>query len=182
MTDDELMARGAAGDEDAFRRLVERWERPVFAFLERMVGSREEAQDLAQDTFLKVYQNAGRYRAKGQFKSWLFRIAGNAARSRLRRRKILRWLSLDPAEHDVPSPREGTDVALEREETRASVREALLRLPDRQRQALSLRQYEELSYQEIAVAMDTSVSAVEALLHRAMQTLRRELVRKKVAP
>ena len=82
--DDRLMARGGQGDEEAFRLLVTRWERPVFAFLERMLGSREEAQDLGQETFVRVFQQARRYRAAGRFRSWLFRIAGNLARSRLR--------------------------------------------------------------------------------------------------
>ena len=71
VTDDELMARGAGGDERAFQVLVERWERPVFAFLSRMLGSREEAQDVGQETFLRMCREAGRYEPRGQFRSWL---------------------------------------------------------------------------------------------------------------
>ena len=91
-SDDELMMRAAKGDRTAFGILVQRWERPVFAFLARMLASAEEAEDLVQEAFLRVWGHAGRYRPSGQFKSWLFRIAGNLARSRLRRNKVVRWI------------------------------------------------------------------------------------------
>ena len=174
-SDDTLMTDYAAGDENALRILVERWERPVFAFLVRMLGSREEAEDLSQDTFTSLVRSAGSYRPDGRFKSWLFRIAGNKARSRLRRRKILRWLPLSNEDETVPSadPDPLDDVL--GDETRLRVREAVSRLPDRQRQALVLKQYQDMSYREIAEAMDASVQSVQMLLHRAMNALRKDL-------
>lgn len=175
--EDELMLAGAGGREEAFGVLVRRWEQRVFAFLELMLGSREEAQDVTQETFLRMCRHAKDYRPSGQFRSWLFRIAGNLARSRMRRRKLLRWIPFDPATHDRAAPVEGADAALEREEKRLVVRRALAQLPDRQRQAVILRQYEGQSYQEIAQSMETSVSAVETLLFRAMTNLRKELAR-----
>lgn len=178
VTDDELVMRGANGDEEAFRVLVQRWERPVFAFLSRMLGSREEAQDLTQETFLRVCRGAGRYEASGQFKSWVFRIAGNLARSRLRRRKIVPWIRFDPRSHDVPVD-DPADKGLEAADTKRMVRAALARLPDRQREAVLLRQYQEMSYQEIADHLDTTVPAVESLLHRGMTALRTQLERKR---
>lgn len=181
MTDDELMTRGAQGDEDAFRILVQRWERPVIAFLERMLGSREEAEDLGQEAFLRVCRQAPRYRPSGQFRSWLFRIAGNLARSRLRRRRILQWVRFEPAQHDIAAADEPADRQLEREESRRAVRAALAKLPDRQRQAVLLRRYDGLSHREIARALGTTVPAVESLLHRALAALRRDLARTEVA-
>jgi RNA polymerase sigma-70 factor, ECF subfamily len=175
--DDELMARGAQGDDEAFGILVTRWERRVFAFLEIMVGSREEAQDIAQEAFLRMCRHAKEYRPSGQFRSWLFRIAGNLARSRLRRRRILPWIRFDPLVHNRPAPSKGPDMIREKEEERIAVRRALGRLPDRQRQAVVLRQYEDLSYREIAETMGTTVPAVETLLFRAMTALRKELAR-----
>lgn len=170
--DDQLMARGAQGDEEAFRLLVTRWERPVFAFLERMLGSREEAQDLGQETFVRMFEQAGRYRATGRFRSWLFRIAGNLARSRLRRRKIVGWVPFDAFRHDRASEAPGAEEQTLRGERRQAVRAALARLPRRQREALVLRRYHDMSQEEIATAMNTTVAAVESLLSRAMATLR----------
>lgn len=180
VTDDELMAHGANGDEAAFRALVTRWERPIFAFLDRMLGSREEAQDVGQETFLRVFQQAGRYRPSGQFKSWIFRIAGNLARSRLRRRRIVRWVSFEPILHDRAGNTRA-DSELEREDVRVAVREALARLPERQRQAVLLKRYENMSYEDIAAAMGTTVPAVESLLSRAMQALRKDLAHSEVS-
>ena len=94
LDDDALMIRTARGEEAAFRLLVQRWEHQVLAFLIHMLGSQEEAEDLVQDTFVKVFRKADGYRPEGLFKSWLFRIAGNLARSRLRRRKIIGWIPI----------------------------------------------------------------------------------------
>lgn len=180
--DDDLMARTAEGEEEAFRQLVERWERPVHSFLARMLGSDEEAMDVCQEAFLRAFREAPRYRASGRFRSWLFRIAGNLARSRLRRRKIIRWMRFDQSEHELPSPDAGPDISRDREETRRLVRNSLERLPFRQRQAIVMRRYHDMSYQEIAGAMKTTVPAVESLLQRGMASLRKELADKGVEP
>nr|MBC8426700.1 sigma-70 family RNA polymerase sigma factor [bacterium] len=147
-TDDQLMVRAADGDETALQLLVERWERPVFAFLVRMLGSPEEAEDLCQDTFMRMIGAAGTYRPDGKFRSWLFRIAGNLARSRLRRRKLLRWLPLAGEHQETPAAGPDPLSELESGETRARVRAAVSHLPERQREALILKQYHDLSYQE----------------------------------
>ena len=168
--DDELVRRAAAGDDDAFRQLVERWERPVFAFLARMLDSREDAEDLTSETFLRIHRAAPRYRPDGKFKSWLFRIAGNLARSELRRRAVVRWVGLESAPEPATDRTAGDAV-----ETQELVRNALAELPARQRQAMLLRHYQEMSYKEIAGAMDTTVSAVETLLYRASQNLKSRL-------
>jgi len=180
--DDTLMVMTARGEEAAFRLLVSRWEQPVFAFLLNMTGSREDAQDLAQETFLRVYEQASRYRAQGRFRSWLFRIAGNQARSWLRRRKILRWVRFDTSRHDRRDGSRLPDEVLAGKESAGVVRAALQRLPLRQRQAVILRRYQELNYQEIATVLDTTVSAVESLLQRAAAGLRSQLTGKGVLP
>ena len=175
LDDDRLMEQVAGGDEEAFAVLVKRWEDQVFAFLIHMLGDREEAEDLAQDTFLRLYDRADRYRAEGRFRSWLFRIAGNQARSALRRRRVLRWVRFEPATHDRIATEAGPDAALERDEVREAVRGAIARLPWRQRQAVVLKRFQGLSYREIADALDTTVPAVESLMQRAVSALRREL-------
>jgi RNA polymerase sigma-70 factor (ECF subfamily) len=180
VTDDDLMAGTARGEEAAFRQLVQRWEGPIFAFLQRMLDSPEDALDLSQETFLRVHAQARRYEPAGRFRGWLFRIAGNLARSWLRRKRTLRWIRFDPARHDQPSSHADAARSLERQETRRQVRDALARLPDRQRQAVLLRRYEGLGYSEIATALGTTVPAVESLLQRAMARLRKDLAGKVV--
>ncbi len=175
MHDDELMRLTARGEEPAFRLLVERWEDGVHAFLFHMTGDAEEARDLCQDTFVKVYSQANRYHAEGRFKSWLFRIAGNLARSRLRRRKIIGWVRFAIERHDRPGSGHAPDAALERDETAQMVRRAIGKLPERQRRALVLRRYLDWSYEDIAETLDTTPSAVDALLQRTLATLREKL-------
>jgi RNA polymerase sigma-70 factor (ECF subfamily) len=173
--DDTLMQRIATGDEVAFQLLVARWESPVRGFLTHMLGSPEEAEDLAQDTFLKVWDRSGRYRPEGRFRSWLLRIAGNRARSALRRRKVLHWVRFDAGRHDRPAPADDPHRGLERRETEGTVRQAIAGLPDRQREAVVLKRLQGLSYREIAEIMETTVPGVESLLQRAAAGLRRTL-------
>ena len=175
---DVLMERTARDEEAAFRLLVQRWEKEVLAFLIHMLGSMEEAEDLVQDTFVKVYHQAGRYRPEGKFRSWLFRIAGNLARSRLRRRKILRWVNFDRTEHDQAGSDPDPQQQLEQKESVAAVREGLAGLPDRQREALVLHRYQGMKYTEIAAAMGTTVPGIESLIQRAMAGLRKSLAGK----
>jgi RNA polymerase sigma-70 factor (ECF subfamily) len=178
VNDDELMQRIAGGDEAAFQLLVTRWEQAVFAFLCHMVGSRADAEDLCQETFLRVFAQASRYRPVGKFRSWLLRIAGNLARSWLRRRKLLRWIRFDVSRHDRATPAPAPDRGLEVDQLQTAVREALAQLPERQREAVILRRYQELSYQEIAAVLGTTPGAVESLLQRAAATLRKHLAGK----
>lgn len=176
--DDTLMRLTAQGQEAAFRLLVQRWEQDVKSFLIHMLGSVDEAEDLAQDTFVQVFRKAGSYRPEGKFKSWLFRIAGNRARSRLRRRGILRWISFDPAVHDRGNPGPGPEADLERAQREEAIRTALAGLPDRQRQALVLHRFQGMSYKEAAAAMGTTVPGVESLIQRGMSGLRSGLTKK----
>ncbi len=174
-SDDQLMLDYARGDENALRILVQRWERQVFAFLYRMLGSAEEAEDLCQESFMNLIKASGNYRPDGKFQSWLFRIAGNKARSRLRRRKIIRWVSLTTDNDNTPAPESDALETLAELEQQRMVQQAIARLPQRQQQALVLKQYQAMSYQEIADTMETSVPSVQMLLHRAMNAMRKDL-------
>lgn len=129
---------------------------------------------------MRVCQHAHRYRPSGQFKSWLFRIAGNVVRSHLRRRRILRWVRFDSVAHDSPSASKTMETTMEQQEREHAVRSALLGLPERQRQAIALRYFESMKYQEVADVMGVSLSAVESLLHRAMAGLRQHLMLKEI--
>ncbi len=178
-TDDDLMVRAGRGEEAAFRLLVERWERQVFAFLWRMTGNEDDARELCQDVMVKVHAHAPRYEPRGLFRSWLFRIAGNQARSFARRRKLVDWVRFDGFRHDRAGDAPLPDAGIESDETKRLVRDAVASLPDRQRQALVLRRFHEMSQKEIAEAMDVTEGAVESLLVRAMATLRGRLARRR---
>lgn len=178
LDDDALMAATARGEETEFRLLVQRWEGQVKAFLIHMLGSLEEAEDLTQDTFVQVFNKAGGYQPEGKFQSWLFRIAGNFARSRLRRRKVLSWVSFNPDLHDRAGRSSDPAQELETADSAARLRGAVARLPERQKQALVLHRFQGMKYKEVAVAMNTTVPGVESLIQRAMAGLKIELAGK----
>lgn len=182
LDDDALMAATATGEEMAFRLLVQRWEGQVKAFLIHMLGSVEEAEDLTQDTFVQVFRKARGYQPEGKFQSWLFRIAGNYARSRLRRRKILGWVSFKPEVHDRSNDLGNPGLDLEQAEAETLLRAAMAGLPERQKQALVLHRFQGLKYKEVAMAMDTTIPGVESLIQRAMAGLKKELAGKVEGP
>jgi RNA polymerase sigma-70 factor, ECF subfamily len=182
--DDALMAATAAGDAQAFRILVERWSPRVQAFLVRVLAQRADAEDLTQETFVRVYRASARYAGEGRFAAWLFRIAGNLARGELRRRRVRGWFLGTPAVDDetvlasLPAPRHfEADGPLQDGDTRTALARALARLPERQRLAVVLRYFEDLSVRDTAAALGTSEHAAESLLARAMANLRRRLLR-----
>lgn len=177
VTDDKLMEQISSGQEAAFRLLVQRWESPLFGFLWRMTGSEDDARDLCQDTFVTVYSRSSEYESEGKFKSWLFRIAGNLARSFLRRRKIIGWVSFDFAKHDRPASTDLPDAEVSRDQQVKILQVAVDKLPPRQKQALVLKRYQQLSQREVAEVMQISESAVESLLVRALTQLRKEIGR-----
>ena len=177
--DDALVEAAGRGDREALRVLVERWGPRVRAFLQRALASSRDAEDLAQETFLRVHRAAPRYRSQGRFPAWLFRIAGNLARQELRRRKVVFLLLGEPASSpeevfaSLPAPPSfAPESALQAEELRRALAWAVSRLPARQRLAVLLRYYEEMSVAAIAEALGTSPHGAESLLARGTRTLR----------
>ena len=180
--DAALMQRAARGDTDAFRLIVERYEKRMYNFFFRSTGSREDAEDLTQQLFLNLYRSASGYKPESSFKTYIYRIASNIAVSFSRKQKLRRFLSLEQLSEtgfDPVSGRPGADPAraYERKELDRNYREALLRLPADWRVALELRVGRELSYAEIAEAMGKSLSAVESILFRARERLAEEMGR-----
>ncbi len=163
-----------AGDQDAFAEIVYAYQDAVYNLCYRMLGERTEAEDAAQEAFLRAYLNLQRYDPARSFKTWLLSIASNYCIDRLRRRR-LQWLSLDdePTENslalssDDPEPE---DVALLREHSKA-VQALLYELSAEFRAVVVLRYWYDYSYAEIADIMDTTESAVKSRLFRARQTL-----------
>ncbi len=162
-----------AGDQDAFGNLVLRYERDVFNLTYRMLNNRGEAEDAAQEAFLRAYANLDRYDPARPFKTWLLSIASNHCIDRIRRRRLT-WLSLEeplpphPAlTSDVPGPEES---ALDHERSE-EVQALLDELSPEYRIAVVLRYWYDLSYAEIAEMLNTTESAVKSRLFRARQAL-----------
>lgn len=172
-SDDELVLRTGRGDRLAASELVLRHTDNVMAVCYRMLNDRSAAEDLTQETFLKLWKKASKWEAgNAKISTWLYRVAVNACLDRLR--KEGRELPEDAAPERIDqSPQ--ADAVLAASETRAVVEDALAKLPDRQRQAIILCHYQELSNTEAADILDTSVEAIESLLSRGRRTLRKQL-------
>ncbi|MEO8614136.1 MAG: RNA polymerase sigma factor [Luteolibacter sp.] len=181
-SDFELMARLADGDDLALNALMDRWGGRVAAFLYKMTGQHEASVDLAQETFVKLYQARERYRASGKFSTYLFAIATNLGRNHARWKSRHPTVSIDATSDDggsaVPELTDGRlppgEAAQAAEKFRA-VHEAFLLLPPDLREAMSLFVYERMGYAEIAAISGCSVKAVETRIYRARQILKERL-------
>lgn len=181
--DHELMARLASGDDLALNALMRRWSDRIVSFLYRMTGRHDTAVDLAQETFVKVYQARDRYRPRGgAFSTWLFAIASNLAKNQARWRSRHPEVSLDTPADDgssaLPEPRSSEaspDQAAVSRETEEQVSAAILALPDELREALLLFTHDQLGYAEIASISGCSAKAVETRIYRARQILKEKL-------
>lgn len=180
--DSELMQQLANGDDLALNALMDRWGGRVTAFLHKMTGERTAALDLAQETFVRLYQARARYRPSGNFSTWLFAIAANLARNHARWKTRHPTVSLDtPPEEGAAAPAETTDPhpspeeAAETAETTRAVHAAFLRLPQDLREVMTLFVFEGMGYADIASVAGCSSKAVETRIYRARRMLREEL-------
>jgi len=177
--DTQLMLEFRAGRQTAFGELVRRNQGIVFNLACRYLGDATEGEDVVQEVFIRVYGAASGYEPTAKFTTWVYRITVNVCLNRLRARRTRQSVSLDGAGREegatgeIAADRtEAPSARLEREELEAKVREAMEALPASQRTAVLLRRFNELSYQEIAQVMETTVPAVKSLLARARQTLK----------
>jgi RNA polymerase sigma-70 factor, ECF subfamily len=182
-SDQDVVAWANRGHEAAFRELVRRYERPVFSLLYRMVRDRGLAEDLAQETFIKVLNGLGSYNPQFRFSSWVFKIANNAAIDQLRKRE-LDTLSLDgsphaatPAEMSATAPQVGDRhesplEELEARELGGAIEHAIAKLRPEYRACVLLRHVEGHSYEEIARILDLPLGTVKTYIHRARNELR----------
>jgi RNA polymerase sigma-70 factor (ECF subfamily) len=172
MPDDEAMRRVAEGDSAALAALFDRHKARLFAFLYYLVGEQATAEDLVGETFLRLYRARARYRAGAGFTPWLFAIARNLALGELRRRGVARRAEQRLGREIEPGAEEWKGEQLE---TRVRVRAALARLPEDQRAALVLKEFQGLSYQEIGQVLGCNEAAARARTYRARNTLREHL-------
>lgn len=186
-TDVQLMLDVKAGDEQSFELLLQRFRSPLVNFLYRMVRNREQAEDLAQEVFLRVYRARGDYVPSAKFTTWLFRIATNLALNSMRDTRHQRAeISLDAPVSvasedgderpmDVAEQHPNIEQHLVEESRRKMIRHAIDKLPEKQRAAVLLHKYQDLDYGEIAKILELSESALKSLLFRAYEALRVEL-------
>jgi RNA polymerase sigma-70 factor (ECF subfamily) len=180
--DIRLMGLVSAGDDRAFEALVERHQRLVVGTVGRMLGTNSDAEDIAQQVFVRVWKSAKRYEPRAKFTTWLLKITRNLVFNELRRRSRHPAVPLqsETAEEERPLRDDraiAPDASLLDEELQKAVDAAIAQLPETQRMAVILRRYEELSYEEIAETLEQSVSAVKSLLFRARTELRESLKR-----
>ena len=176
--DRALMGRVQGGDEAAFGVLMERWERPVKSVIGRIVLNASDAEELAQETMVRVWQQRGKFRDGAEVRPWVFSIAVNLARNRLRWWRRRPEVALEAWNEDGEGETgRGGEGALERKERAGAVREAIAALPVELREAIVLFEFEEMSQAEIAATVGTSVKAVEARVARAREKLRGALAR-----
>jgi RNA polymerase sigma-70 factor (ECF subfamily) len=171
------VAQALQGDQRAFTHLVERYQTPVYNLCYRMLGNAPEAEDAAQETFVRVYKHLTAYDAQQKLSSWVLAIASHHCIDRLRRRRIT-WLSLEdvlPARtqiHDTVRPEEN---AVEHESS-AEVRDLMQELPPDYRLVITLRYWQDLSYIEIAQIVGSTESAVKSRLHRARRMMAQQIL------
>lgn len=166
--DDEAVGAFQKGDRRAFDRLVLKYQKMIYRLAVRYTGSHQDADDLAQEIFLRAYRGLGAFRAEARFSTWLYRIGVNAC---------LNWVGGRRAGEKLPDhlvdPRPGALERLSRDEASRELREAISKLPDKQRATLVLRVYQDMSHKEIAEVMESPVGTVKANLFFAIENLRK---------
>jgi RNA polymerase sigma-70 factor, ECF subfamily len=184
LTDNELVDIVRYENGERYSELIERYQGKLFTYIYRLIGDREEAADLLQDVFIKVYKNLHSYDSKRKFSSWIYRIAHNEAVNHIKRKylkKFVSWedISATKDKLDMRSTEEGADNAWVRKEVVAEVDLAMNQLPLKYKQVLLLRYYSDKSYEEIAEILGKPVNTVGTLISRAKSKLSEELAKAK---
>jgi len=178
LTDEELMLRYRDGDVEAFTLLVHRYKNKLVSTAYRVVGDYAKAEDIAQETFLRVHRNAHRYRSIARFSTWIYTIALNVARNELRNTKRKRLVSLeafgrdsetDQETYDIPDESSRPDEEAENRDLRRVFEAAIQKLPERYRSVIILRDVQGLSYEEIAQILKVPKGTVKSRMNRARQ-------------
>lgn len=182
LSDEALMAALAQGDSGALRTLMQRYRGPLYGYLVRMLNSKDDAEDLFQEVFLRVLRHAGRFEAGRRFRPWLYTIAGNMVRNTYRWRSYRQNVPLDREDDEGQSlagqlqgEGEAPSAPAERAEVADAVRTAVESLPPKGRVALVLFYYQGLSYEEVSEALEIPLGTVKSRIHNAMKRLGKAL-------
>ena len=172
--DAELLKAACTGDDEAFRRLVERHQGRLLSACERLLGESGEAQDVVQETFFQAYRKGAGFRPTGTVGAWLYRIAVNGCLKRLRRRRVVRFIGLGPAEAGSSDPAPRPDRQAEARERWRTTRRCIDALPPGQRAVVVLARFEGLSLRQVGQVLGISEKAAESRLARALDRLGKE--------
>ena len=183
IADRDLVATAVSGLEGSFEELVRRYQRPISAYVYRMVGNYESALDLTQEIFIKVYNSLERYRAEFKFSTWIYKIAHNAAVDHLRRtatREQSLVVGPEGDQFDLPieSTRLSPEQETERRERRVEIETVVRALPSNYRELIILRHSQDLSYEEIVDVTGLPLGTVKNRLFRAREMMRQQFVEK----
>jgi RNA polymerase sigma-70 factor, ECF subfamily len=186
LADFELVSTAIAGREAGFEELVRRYQRPIAAYIYRMVGDYDTALDLTQEVFIKVYNSLTRYRSEFKFSTWIYKIAHNAAIDLLRRHAVREQalstgVDGEGRETAIESRRLTPEQESERAERRSEIEAVIQRLPAAYRELIVLRHSHDLSYDEIAEVAGLPLGTVKNRLFRAREAMRDELLRRGIA-
>ena len=181
-SDEQIVKRALSGDADAFGEIVKRWERKIFALTYGMLGREEDARDATQDTFLAAFRNLRGFRGEAKVSSWLHRIAVNQCISRQRRIRVRGESALeDETEADGASffaPAHASPArTAEASQQSELVRRAVMALPSELRQVIVMKEFEELTFHEIAETLDLPLSTIKSRLYTALKQLRLRLTK-----
>jgi RNA polymerase sigma factor (sigma-70 family) len=182
LNDREFIISLQNGDQHAFRLLVETWQHMVYNTVLSIVQDVQEAEDVAQEVFIQVYQSVKGFRGDAKLSTWIYRVAVTKALDAERKKKskkrvanLRMWIGFGGKEEEEPVQFHHPGVALDNKERAAVLFKAMQKLPENQRIAFTLIKAEGLSYEETAAIMNISIKAVEALMHRAKENLKKYL-------
>ena len=177
ISDDDLIRLYCNGDAEAFDTLFDRYHVSVYSLARTMLGDIGGSEEVLQETFLGVAQNAKRYTPRGKFRPWVMRIVRNLCLNRIRADRLRRANTAQSSLEFIDPVSQATDPAarVDADEQTAIVRAAIAELPDNQREAIALYAFQEMSYREIADVMDTPINTVKTLIHRSRAALARKL-------
>jgi len=179
-TDEELIARFQEGDEQAYTELVNRYRGKLMTFVYRFVNDMEQAEDIIQDTMLKLYTHKHYYRNIAKFSTWIYTIAGNLAKTELRKRKNRKVTNIsqmgpEDRDYELPSVAPETDEVVQSEYIEKKIQAAIQNLPLHFRTVTILRDIQELSYEEISKIVEVPLGTVKSRINRARLQLQKEL-------
>jgi RNA polymerase sigma-70 factor (ECF subfamily) len=186
LEDDVLVKKAIGGNEEAYKKLVDKYQRALYFHILKMIKDKEQVEDLVQETFVKAFDNLNTYSTNYAFSTWLYRIATNHTIDYLRKKK-LKTLSIDEPmktkdgemEMQLPDESASTDRSIIRKQRQKIVQNAIKGLPEKYRKVIQLRHMEEKSYKEISDILDRPLGTVKAHIFRAREMLYKELKDKK---